>query len=118
MTEFSPNLPETGAAALDDETLYADLVGQTAKVDWDEIERFFAKGQVLKVAASLDLVEVAFTVIRDRRDQVAAWQQADELAPLDADTARRWAVGQGTLWAVVTPPWVLVQDTEGALSRH
>ena len=118
MTEISSNLPETGADALDDDTLYADLVGQTAKIDWGEIERFFAKGQILKIAPSLDLVEVAFAMIRDRTEPVAVWQEAGDLAALDTDTARRWAGGEATLWAVVTPPWILVQETEGAPERH
>lgn len=118
MTEIPSNLPETGPDALDDETLQADLVGQTAKIDWSEIERFFAKGQILRVASSLDLVEVAMAVIRDRTEPVAAWQEAGDLAPLDTDTARRWAAGEVTLWAVVTPPWILVQEGEGAPARH
>ena len=118
MTEIPSNLPETGPDALDDETLYADLVGQTAKIDWSEIERFFAKGQILRIAPSLDLVEVAFAMIRDRTEPVAAWRDAGDLDALDTDTARRWAGGDVTLWAVVTPPWILVQETDGAPARH
>ncbi|MCL7744221.1 DUF2288 domain-containing protein [Guyparkeria hydrothermalis] len=118
MTEIPSNLPETGPDALDDETLYADLVGQTAKIGWSEIERFFAKGQILRIAPSLDLVEVAFAMIRDRTEPVAAWQEAGDLAALDTDTARRWAGGDVTLWAVVTPPWILVQETDEAPARH
>ncbi|MFO7809219.1 DUF2288 domain-containing protein [Guyparkeria sp.] len=118
MTEFSSNLPETGQEALDDETLYAELVGQTARIEWAELERFFAKGQILKIAPTLDLVDVAMAIIRDRADSVGAWQEAGEIDALDTDTARRWAEGESVLWAVVTPPWILVQQAEGAPVRH
>ncbi len=118
MTEISSNLPETGAAALDDETLYAELVGQTARIEWSELERFFAKGQILKIASDLDLVDVAMAIVRDRAESVAAWQEVGRIDALDTDTARRWADGEATLWAVVTPPWILVQESDGAPVRH
>ncbi|WP_410473959.1 DUF2288 domain-containing protein [Guyparkeria sp. TX1] len=118
MTEISSNLPETGPESLDDETLYAELVGQTARIEWAELERFFAKGQILKIAPTLDLVDVAMAMVRDRAESVGAWQEAGEIEALDTDTARRWAAGESTLWAVVTPPWILVQEADGAPTRH
>ncbi len=118
MTEISSNLPETGPEALDDETLYAELVGQTARIEWTELERFFAKGQILKIAPTLDLVDVAMAMVRDRAESVGVWREAGEIDALDTDTARRWATGDTTLWAVVTPPWILVQEADGAPTRH
>lgn len=118
MTEISSNLPETGPEALDDETLYADLVGQTARIEWAELERFFAKGQILKIAPALDLVDVAMAMVRDRVDSVGAWRETGEIDALDTDTARRWAEGETILWAVVTPPWILVQEADSAPVRH
>lgn len=118
MTEISSNLPATGPEAVDDDTLYAELVGQTARIEWAELERFFAKGHILKIAPTLDLVDVAMAIIRDRAEAVGAWQEAGEIDALDTDTARRWAAGEATLWAVVTPPWILVQESDGAAIRH
>lgn len=118
MTEISSSLPETGAAALDDETLHAELLGQTARIEWPELERFFARGQILKIAPTLDLVDVAMAMVRDRVDAVGAWRDVGEIEALDTDTARRWASGEPTLWAVVTPPWILVQESAGAPARH
>ncbi|MFI9654074.1 DUF2288 domain-containing protein [Guyparkeria sp. GHLCS8-2] len=118
MTEISSNLPATGPEAVDDETLYAELVGQTARIEWAELERFFAKGQILKIAPTLDLVDVAMAIIRDRAETVGTWQEAGEIDALDTGTARRWAAGEATLWAVVTPPWILVQESDEAPVRH
>ncbi|MGM0517595.1 MAG: DUF2288 domain-containing protein [Pseudomonadota bacterium] len=118
MTEI-PSDPQTGFdPSRDDEDLYAELVGQTAKIEWSELERFFAKGQVVRVDAAIDLVDVAMAMVRDRAEPFRAWQEAGQVAPLDTDTARRWAGGEATLWAVVTPPWILVQEADGAPERH
>jgi hypothetical protein len=118
MTEKPADPQQAPDPSRDDEALYAELVGQTAKIEWGELERFFAKGQVVRVDAGVDLVDVAMALVRDRTGPVRDWQAAGRIDVLENDTARRWAAGGVTLWAVVTPPWVLVQEAEGAPSSH
>ncbi|MFP4639548.1 MAG: DUF2288 family protein [Guyparkeria sp.] len=118
MTEIGNNPQNPPDPGKDDDALYRELVGQTAKADWEELERFFAKGQIVKVDTAIDLVDVAMAMVRDRTDRFKVWQEAGQVAPLDTDTARRWAGGDVTLWAVVTPPWILVQESDGAPTRH
>ena len=117
MTDIPSDPQNTFDPSRDDDALYADLVGQTAKIEWTELERFFAKGQVVRVDAGVDLVEVAMALVRDRTESFRAWQEAGQVAVLDTDTARRWAGGAVTLWAVVTPPWILVQEAADT-TRH
>lgn len=117
MTEIPSDPQNTFDPSRDDDALCADLVGQTAKIDWSELERFFAKGQVVRVDPGVDLVEVAMALIRDRTEPFRAWQDAGQVAVLDTDTARRWAGGETVLWAVVTPPWILVQEAADT-TRH
>lgn len=45
--------------------LYAQLLGQTARISWAEIMPYFAKGMVLWVASDQDLVAVAELIIND-----------------------------------------------------
>ena len=118
MTEIGNNPQTPPDPGKDDDALYQELLGQTAKAGWEELERFFAKGQIVKVDAAIDLVDVAMAMVRDRADRFKVWQEAGQVAPLDTDTARRWAGGDVTLWAVVTPPWILVQESDGAPTRH
>ena len=62
-------------------TLYAKLLGETAQIGWQELQPFFARGQLLWVGEALDLVEVAQAVAEDAGAKVAAWLQACQDRP-------------------------------------
>ena len=85
---------------------------ETARIPWRELQRLFAAGKVLRVAASLDLVEVAVGIEQDDVEQVETWTANGELQPVDDSEARRWIADDALLWAVVVKPWVLVQTTD------
>ena len=90
---------------------YDKLLGETARVSWAEIERMFALGRVIEVAAALDLIKVAEAFAEDDKDRVRGWMQAQKLGHLADDNAARWASDTTLdLWAVVVNPWVLVQE--------
>lgn len=108
-TESDPQTPASPGDRLPDDDLWARLASETARVDWAELERFFAKGQVIEVAVDLDLVEVAVHVASDKGRQVERWMQAGQFGLLNTDSARSWARGDRELWAVVVAPWILVQ---------
>jgi len=89
----------------------ARIIGETAKIPWLELQRFFAAGKVIWIARDLDLVEVAWALQQDDVERVGAWSEQGELAPVSDDQARRWVAGDSLLWAVAVKPWVLVQET-------
>lgn len=91
-------------------SLYYKLLGETARIDWQELQPFFAKGVVIAVEASLDLVQVAEAFVEDRKDIVSAWLDSGEVAMLDSARAERFVNEEPRLWAVVVAPWVLVQE--------
>ena len=86
-----------------------DLHGQTARLHWSELERFFAGGKLLHVATGLDLVQVAAAVSNDDTEQVQGWVEKGELGPVSDQLALEWQGINQMLWAVVVAPWVLVQ---------
>jgi len=88
----------------------ARIIGETAKIPWLELQRFFAAGKVIWVAGELDLVEVAWAMQQDDVQRVGAWTEQGELAPVNDDQARRWVAADSLLWAVTIKPWVLVQE--------
>ncbi|PJI49265.1 MAG: hypothetical protein CTR55_07805 [Pseudomonas sp.] len=91
-------------------TLYAKLLGETAKISWQELAPFFARGNLLKVAGSADLVEVAMGVAEDDKAKVAAWLTRGDLSKVDENLAQDYLERDPELWAVVIAPWVLVQE--------
>ncbi|EIJ35620.1 DUF2288 domain-containing protein [Thiothrix nivea] len=84
---------------------------ETARISWAELERFFAAGKVIQVAAELDLVAVATHFAEDNSTPIKGWLQTGQLHMLTDATAKHWVqTNPQNLWAVVAAPWVLVQE--------
>ena len=90
--------------------LYAKLLGETAKIDWQDLERFFAQGKLLSVARDLDLVSVAEGIASDDTERITQWLSAGLVERMQAATAADYAAREPELWAVVVSPWVCVQE--------
>lgn len=90
--------------------LYTKLLGETAKIDWQDLERFFAQGKLLSVARDLDLVSVAEAIASDDKACVSAWLSSGLLERMQAGTAADYGQRKPELWAVVVSPWVCVQE--------
>jgi hypothetical protein len=90
---------------------------ETARICWAELERHFARGVVIRIDPALDLVTVATAFANDDRQAVEAWLADGRVGHLDTDTARDWRRRDPPLWAVVTAPWVLVQEETGDAGR-
>lgn len=83
------------------------LASETARIEWQELQRFFAQGKVIHVADELDLVEAAARISFDD----AAWlqQHQQQVQAMSAEIAGRWYEQQQDVWCVVVVPWLLVQ---------
>ncbi len=92
------------------EVLKARLNTETAKIGWEEIQRFFAKGQVFIVDSELDLIDTAAKMIQDEKGSVEKWLEQGLILQATTDDARRWNETDPDLWAVVVAPWILVQE--------
>ncbi len=86
------------------------LIGETAKIKWSELQTFFAKGQVIQVSDSLDLIEVADVISKDDKQRVEVWLASEEVAQVSDEQALAWFESDAVLWSVVVRPWILVQD--------
>ncbi|WP_341959524.1 DUF2288 domain-containing protein [Pseudomonas sp. RC10] len=91
-------------------TLYAKLLGETASITWKELEPFFAKGALLWVEQSQDLIAVAEAFAENAELKVAAWLKSGEVSKLSESTALDLLTRDPALWAVVVAPWVLIQE--------
>ena len=90
--------------------LRAKLNLETAQLQWPELERHFARGNVIKVAAGMDMLEVALNVAENNTAMVQAWLANGRIARADMPDAEDWHARQPAFWAVVVAPWVLVQE--------
>jgi hypothetical protein len=97
-----------------DALLRTELNGQTSLIAWQELLRFFATGTVIRVADSLDLVEVALQIVRDNKDAITQWMQEGKLGPVSDELAKEWLEAETALWSVVVKPWILVQQNKPA----
>ena len=99
-------------------TLYAKLLGETAPISWQELQPFFARGALLLVEGSQDLIAVAQAVAENDQGKVGAWLAADQLKKLEDKHAEDLLARDPQLWAVVVAPWVLVQERAEAPRLH
>lgn len=101
------------AAMMENEQELRDRLNtETGKLEWPELERHFARGVVVKVDASLDLVDVACCVVRDDSAAMRNWMASSAIEKATDEDARAWQANQPLFWAVVVAPWVLVQAIE------
>ena len=90
--------------------LYSQLPGETAAITWQELQPFFARGALLLVDGTQDLIEVAQAVAQNDQEKVAAWLAAGILSKADDSRAEDLLTRDPELWAVVVAPWVLAQE--------
>ena len=98
--------------------LYAEILGETARISWTELAPWFAKGLLLWVASDQDLVAIAEAIAADNKDQVAQLMQQQALAKLDDKQAKDFHTRDPELWATVVRPWVLVQERISNQTTH
>lgn len=92
------------------EILRAKVNMETSRIEWKELQRFFASGAAVKVSAKLDLVEVAMQMHEDNKNQFEDWLASGMLGKVRDEQAAAWLASDAEVWAVVVSPWVLVQE--------
>ena len=91
------------------ESAKQELLSQTAKIGWEELQRYFAAGSVIYVDPSLDLIDVGIALIQDNKSAFNEWTSNKRVYPVSDEQAQAWIEKPTTLWASVVSPWVLVQ---------
>ncbi len=93
-----------------DSDIQTKLNSETAVIAWSELVRHFARGVVIKINPSLDLLEAADGLASDNVSLFEEWVSAGKLSRASDDDARDWTAREPEFWCVVTAPWVLVQE--------
>lgn len=87
-----------------------ELLEQTAKLEWRELQRFFAQGKLLHVSSDLDLIEVAEMMCKDHAQGLEPLLSSERVCYPSNAQAKRWFEANTMLWTVVVAPYVLVQE--------
>ena len=90
----------------------ANLLRETSRIAWQELESFFARGMVVQVAPHLDLVDVAFEISRDNASRLEQWIDDGDITREFDDQAADWSAQNTVVWCVVVKPWILIQPVE------
>lgn len=92
--------------------LKAELLQETSKISWKDLQYFFAAGKAIYIDSSLDLIQVAYDISTDNKVQIEYLMNEKLIYPVTNDQARDWYDNEKILWAVVVKPWVLVHDKD------
>ena len=112
-------LTDTSTMVKDPDILFAKLNIETAKIPWRELQRFFAQGKVLIVNPDQDLVAIARHIAADQSDEINRLINDSVINLVTDDQAQAMIDDDSLVWAVVTAPWVLIQQIEAIqLARH
>ncbi|ORU93700.1 MAG: hypothetical protein A6F72_07405 [Cycloclasticus sp. symbiont of Poecilosclerida sp. N] len=88
------------------------LHAETAVIGWEDLERFFARGNLLRVSTDIGLVDAAFEIAADNKLVIEKWTSNGYLAGVSNEEASLWAKGESELWSVIVLPWILVQHRQ------
>ncbi len=83
---------------------------ETARLPWTELLKHFAQGNVVWVANSLDLVDVAVRISHDDKQNISQWMASGQIARVSDQQAQAWLETDTVLWASVVSPFILVQE--------
>jgi len=106
----NPTPADNSIPELIPEKIKYEINQQTGVIDWQELVKHFARGVVVRVDATLDLVEVAHSMSLDNKTQMQAWLDSGDIRRASDDDARGWTKNNPQFWCVAVAPWVLVQE--------
>jgi hypothetical protein len=98
----------------DTNELIARLNGETAKIEWHQLQKHYATGSVIAVEKGFDLIKVAIALNQDDTEQVKQWLSDGMVSEVSDQQAQNWYDQNSLVWALVLPPFVLVQEVKSS----
>ena len=93
-----------------EETLLKTKInGETASINWVELQPYFAKGRLIYVDQTLDLIDVAYQFSQDNKLMVEIWLKEGQINRVSDEQAKQFVANEQNFWASVISPWVLIQ---------
>ena len=70
---------------------------ETAMIAWNDLEVYFAGGNVISVSAELDLTEVALQITEDNSEQLKDWMTKGKIDVVTDDQAKTFHDAKATV---------------------
>ena len=93
-----------------EETLRERLQKERGPIDYLELQKFFAKGVILLIDETLDLIAVAEKIHADDTACIEGWINDKLVVRAHDEHAKKWLSEKTCFEAVTMMPWVLVQE--------
>lgn len=91
------------------------LLASMGPIEFTDLRAHLARGAVITVDRSLDLLEVGEAVARDDKARVAEWIEKGLLGKPSLADIERWSKRAGPAWtSLVVQPFVLVVENPDA----
>ncbi|MHC9510649.1 DUF2288 domain-containing protein [Kangiella sp. M94] len=91
------------------EELIMKLNGETAIVAWKEIERFFAKGNLLLIDQGVDLINCAADLSLDNAEAIKPLIDSEKIQRMPVEFVKENCQPETEFWSVVVAPYILAQ---------
>ena len=95
---------------LNEEELRQKINLETGQLTWTELQKYYAKGNVIIVNLELDLIDAAAKFAEDDKAVVLDWIQSETIKRALDEDAIQWNERDSCFWTVVVAPWILVQE--------
>ena len=82
---------------------------ETAKLNWKELEMFFAKGNLLQIAKGEDLITTAELIASNNQDELEKLILSKKIEFATPEWIRNNCQPSTELWTLVVAPYVLCQ---------
>ena len=82
---------------------------EKARISFQELQKFFAKGLMIIVSEQLDIIEAAVKMHHDDVQMIEQWIKSEHLVRAHDEHAKMWVEDRTEFMAVTVAPWVLVQ---------
>jgi len=102
----------------DIDVLRANINNETSKIEWQELQRFFAGGWLIYVSKKNNLLDVAVAFSQDNKELVSKWLTSGEVAKVTDKQAKHWHESNSEFWSTVVKPWVLIQPLNDTSAQN
>ena len=87
----------------------AKILAETATINWQSLEKFYAQGKVVLVEGDLNLIDVAYSLSINETADSETLLESKQLNRDFNNQAKLWHQEDAEVWCVVIKPWILVQ---------